>query len=505
MMTENRRKGFGFGKGLPGHNLTANNRLTRMLGRGKSNNGTTAGGLGHVLERALLGYISGKENDAAAKSKSDELAAMSAMTQGFQPTEGTPQGGHPGMMDVPAQPGNPGGYEGGITALQGLQGNEFAGRYANNLMMKKFDADQSAAAAATARTQDLEDYETKKGIDQQYSTPKGPMSVSPGSTLVEPTTGQPIFSAPPAPKDRRIVTGPDKQNYYEDDGSLVLPNVEASEPQPFSGNSMDAQARNILLTQDPSSPTYAAAFSYLSEAKNTIDPKTGGITTITPDMSAFAPPALQQSEVTPVQGALLPDASTNLGSAPRTVNVPGSTVTRTEPPKPIDQKEIDDAEYSIKLVDDLLSHPGMQDVVGVPESISGATTKIFDAPISGTDAAGFTARLDQLGGRQFLEAYSQLKGGGQITEIEGKQATNALSRLQQTGQSETEYKAAALELQTILKRGLVRAGGGQSEAPQRRKVIRNPQTGKLEMMPESMPQGISNPMAGQGSPYIRSR
>jgi hypothetical protein len=112
-------------------------------------------------------------------------------------------------------------------------------------------------------------------------------------------------------------------------------------------------------------------------------------------------------------------------------------------------------EQTIGLIDSLISHPGMSTVVGSP-GLTGIPAK-FGMAIPGTDAAGFTARLDQLKGKQFLEAFESLKGGGQITQIEGEKATDALSRLTKTGQSEKEYRAAANELKGYLKTGLERA------------------------------------------------
>lgn len=112
-------------------------------------------------------------------------------------------------------------------------------------------------------------------------------------------------------------------------------------------------------------------------------------------------------------------------------------------------------EQTIGLIDSLINHPGMSTVVGAAGP-TGVPAK-FGMAIPGTDAAGFVSRLDQLKGKQFLEAFESLKGGGQITEMEGKKATDALSRLTSTGQSEAEYRAAAKELTGYLKNGLERA------------------------------------------------
>lgn len=65
---------------------------------------------------------------------------------------------------------------------------------------------------------------------------------------------------------------------------------------PFSGTSMDAQARNIVLSGDPSTPEYASAYAHLAEPKVTIDQQSGQAVTVRPDMSwARRPTGMAQS------------------------------------------------------------------------------------------------------------------------------------------------------------------------------------------------------------------
>ena len=103
-------------------------------------------------------------------------------------------------------------------------------------------------------------------------------------------------------------------------------------------------------------------------------------------------------------------------------------------------------QYAINLLEGLKTHPGMSAVVGMP----GITNWI-----PGTDAAGFKAGLNQLKGQTFLEAYQMLKGGGQITEIEGQKAEQALARMD-TAQSEKDFKQALSDYQDVLRAGLTR-------------------------------------------------
>ena len=108
---------------------------------------------------------------------------------------------------------------------------------------------------------------------------------------------------------------------------------------------------------------------------------------------------------------------------------------------------------AITQIDDLLKHKGFQSAVGV--SIPKALGAGF---IPGTDTTNFGKRLEQLKGGAFLEAFQTLKGGGQITEVEGKKATAAITRMD-TAQSEDEFVAAANEFRGVLERGLDKAKG----------------------------------------------
>lgn len=69
--------------------------------------------------------------------------------------------------------------------------------------------------------------------------------------------------------------------------------------------------------------------------------------------------------------------------------------------------------------------------------------------VPGTPQKRFQGRANQLNGQAFLQAFKSLKGGGQITEIEGAKATQAIGRLD-TAQSADDYKAALTELRDVL-------------------------------------------------------
>jgi hypothetical protein len=116
-----------------------------------------------------------------------------------------------------------------------------------------------------------------------------------------------------------------------------------------------------------------------------------------------------------------------------------------------------EAQYTEKLIDELMTHPGMSGVIGVPNG-----KELFP----GTKESSFNVRRSQLDGRAFLQAFQSLKGGGQITEVEGAKATAAIARLGRT-QSEEEYKSALMELKQMLNDAReiakVKAGGMQQQ------------------------------------------
>lgn len=118
------------------------------------------------------------------------------------------------------------------------------------------------------------------------------------------------------------------------------------------------------------------------------------------------------------------------------------------------------SEMAINTVQQLLDHPGLKYITGMYSK----------APIiPGTEQAAAKAIYDQLSGQQFLQAYQTLKGGGQITEIEGAKAEASLSKMQRAVNYKDFIKAGK-EYIGILEKGMERAkkmaGEGQPAAPQ---------------------------------------
>lgn len=129
-------------------------------------------------------------------------------------------------------------------------------------------------------------------------------------------------------------------------------------------------------------------------------------------------------------------------------------------------------------IDSLASDPYLPSMTGPVQS---------RLPNLSGDAARVQSKADQVGGQAFLQAFSALKGAGQITETEGAKATAALSRLQAMGVNDTDYPKALSdfrrEVGNLLEVARTKARGGSSDpdAPRPVKTLRyNPQTGELE-------------------------
>lgn len=118
------------------------------------------------------------------------------------------------------------------------------------------------------------------------------------------------------------------------------------------------------------------------------------------------------------------------------------------------------ANQAISTIDQLINHPGLKYITGMYSVLP---------IVPGTPQAGADALAKQIQGKVFLEAFQMLKGGGQITEIEGAKAEAAMARLQRA-QDRNEYVSALTELKSIIQGGIdkarQKAKGQQAQQPQ---------------------------------------
>lgn len=180
------------------------------------------------------------------------------------------------------------------------------------------------------------------------------------------------------------------------------------------------------------------------------------------------------------------------GSQPQGQSVPAGGGLGHEPPKRVIEarqelpKVVSQADQMINSIDGILNHPGLESGVGASSYLPS---------IRGTDRADFDVRSAQLKGQAFLQAFESLKGGGQITEVEGKAATEAIARLD-NAQSEQAYKASLMELRGILEtakaRAFEKAGTAMpagSAAPEQRPAPA-PQLDRNALMQEARRRGL---------------
>jgi hypothetical protein len=121
-------------------------------------------------------------------------------------------------------------------------------------------------------------------------------------------------------------------------------------------------------------------------------------------------------------------------------------------------KSLASAENALTQIDQLVGsidgkikpHAGFETAVGASSKYDPRNY------LPGTEATNFNNRLEQLKGGAFLQAFNDLKGGGAITETEGKAATSAITRMN-TATTEDEFVNAARDYQKTIMGALTRA------------------------------------------------
>jgi hypothetical protein len=101
----------------------------------------------------------------------------------------------------------------------------------------------------------------------------------------------------------------------------------------------------------------------------------------------------------------------------------------------------------VASIDGILNDPALDSSTGWLSFLQG---------VPGTEQYRFGQRALQLQGQAFLQAFESLKGGGQITEVEGVKATQAIGRLS-TAQNPADYRDALNELKGIVQAARTRA------------------------------------------------
>lgn len=145
----------------------------------------------------------------------------------------------------------------------------------------------------------------------------------------------------PTPQFQPIPQPPPADPWRATDGGLVNQATGEFKPLPagqgaggpFKGNAIEAQDRNILLSGDPSSPEYAAAYASQSAPKITgYDQQTGQAIISKPDMSWARPPASAGQKIAgdmqpPQSGPKIETMQIGGGRVPTDVRTKGTELT----------------------------------------------------------------------------------------------------------------------------------------------------------------------------------
>lgn len=146
--------------------------------------------------------------------------------------------------------------------------------------------------------------------------------------------------------------------------------------------------------------------------------------------------------VTPLPGAA--NTITNLKRAGAQGTAQGKDVAESQTKLP---DYIDNANYLNSQIDTLINTPGLDQNFGQASYLPN---------IRGGDAANAQTKLEQLKNLNFLAAFNSLRGGGQISNVEGEKAQNAYANLL-NAQSYAQALQSLQEMKTYISLGVQRA------------------------------------------------
>lgn len=118
------------------------------------------------------------------------------------------------------------------------------------------------------------------------------------------------------------------------------------------------------------------------------------------------------------------------------------------------QGEVQSGQMMLGQLDALIFDPDLERALG----IEGFLRRVPAELGLDSDTARVRARIDQIKGGAFLQAFESLKGGGQITEIEGQKAEQAEARLS-TAQDLGDFAEALKEYRFYIDQGVRRKMG----------------------------------------------
>lgn len=258
--------------------------------------------------------------------------------------------------------------------------------------------------------------------DTVFAAPKAPTAgISVGGNLVNPITGEVIYQAP-AEAGFQVIPP-------EEVAALGLPPGAYQRSPEGKITQVGGSGQNITVNTGDESRQFGEA----------------------PTGTAFVYDETGEHQMEPAPGG---------GFRPKTVPLGGTEAEeRVSDAEQAADKSAGQAQVMLDTIDSIIADPGLDSAVGVTGMLTGAL-----GPLSALapESSRARSRIEQLQGQVFLDAFESLKGGGQITEVEGQKAEAARARLS-TAQSPEDFRDALTELRQLVETASQRPQGWSTQ------------------------------------------
>ena len=261
--------------------------------------------------------------------------------------------------------------------------------------------------------------------------------------------------------------------YVSDRNDLNSPNVQSSKMLPDNSGSVLTMRDGSLVVKTVGGQTLTgeAAMEFVSKAE--------------------AKYVENQQNIFGARRTGTLQADVELGGAAEAAKAEGTVTGKAAGQAKLDLPKIESQGLrTIALIDSILSGP-FQDILGPVQGRVKPDTIGAEVAV-GRDGIGLIVKLGQLQGTVFLQAFESLKGGGQITELEGAKAEAAAARLNRF-QSPQDFAQALNELRDVISEG-IRSAQRNAQTGQ---SVANPYKGTVSFQQGSAPAQGSQPAASE--------
>lgn len=372
-----------------------------------------------------------------------------------------------GLMAGGAPSTQPGGMARGLAEGLGGFGKNYQGSLASSVAMKSAALQQQMAQAQLEEARRKQDQRAsqEKAIEEMFTAPSPQMAMA-GNDRSGPTMQAASNMQPPI---AQMFPGQDMaalkayaSAFPDQFSALVAKNIAGKDP-----------TATIQEYEFAKKSGYTGSFTDFLAVKHSAGQEQFGLTPV-PGVDEKGNPILAQlsnrgAAARPVQfppgfSFTPPVKPVDTGTGTALVTPSGQTagIIPKDNRKPARDKALGSAEgeqaaaapgaiasadQMLKNIEGVEKHPYLKWSTG----LTSASTRI-----PGTPMFDLGQRVEQIKGGAFLEAFEKLKGGGQITEVEGAKATAAIARLN-LGLSEKDMREALKDLREVVEAGRARA------------------------------------------------